>query len=156
MPCDASTDGCGKFCYDRSARPDFPSPGNIAGLDLLIVEDDDALASFGHRATIVPDGRQALDAITNQAFDVILLDRILPVVDGIAVLERQRAKCCLRAISSSARGNSGPGADKPIDLATSDIGLMIFRRTVRTGMLCAHRHADGQDWPIFRGQAPGE
>nr|ART40476.1 K109 [uncultured bacterium] len=74
----------------------YPVPSGA--FDLLIVEDDAPLAdllakqmaAFGHRATIVHDGREALVTVASQAFDIVILDRILPVVDGIAVLQRLR------------------------------------------------------------------
>ncbi|MBO9669199.1 MAG: response regulator transcription factor [Sphingobium sp.] len=67
-------------------------------LNVLIVEDDPVLASllteqlatFGHRSALAADGRSALSAITRDAFDVVVLDRMLPVLNGIAVLEHLR------------------------------------------------------------------
>ena len=67
-------------------------------LNVLIVEDDAALArllsqqlaAFGHRSSIASDGRAALAAIGQEAFDVVVLDRMLPVLNGIAVLEHLR------------------------------------------------------------------
>lgn len=67
-------------------------------LNILVVEDDDALANalaeqlraFGHSATVVGDGRAALAAVSDEAFDAIILDRMLPLLDGISVLENLR------------------------------------------------------------------
>ncbi|WP_267389446.1 response regulator transcription factor [Sphingomonas sp. GC_Shp_3] len=60
---------------------------------LLIVEDDSAaarqlagdLAELGHDCEIAGDGRVALIQATGTRFDAILLDCLLPFVDGIAV-----------------------------------------------------------------------
>ncbi|WP_336957941.1 response regulator transcription factor [Sphingobium aquiterrae] len=108
-----------------------PSPG----FDLLIVEDDEALAAllakqlaaFGHRTTVVGDGRAAITAVTDQVYDAIILDRILPGLDGVAVLERLRDAgvtvpiLMLTALGQSANKVEGlnAGADdylvKPVD-----------------------------------------
>jgi len=67
-------------------------------LNLLLVEDDAPLAEtlsqelreFDHRVTIAADGQQALLAVGDEAFDAIILDRMLPSMDGITVLQRLR------------------------------------------------------------------
>jgi two-component system OmpR family response regulator len=112
-----------------------PPVGTADSLHLLIVEDDAALAAllarqmenFGHRATVVDNGRDAVNAVSNQAFDVVILDRVLPGMDGIAVLERLReARVTLPILMLTALGLSmnkveglNAGADdylvKPVD-----------------------------------------
>jgi two-component system, OmpR family, response regulator len=60
---------------------------------LLIVEDDGAaakqlasdLVELGHDCDIAGDGRAALSQATDTRFDAILLDCMLPFVDGVAV-----------------------------------------------------------------------
>lgn len=67
---------------------------------ILIVEDDRKLArqlqkgvnEFGHSATLVFDGRDGLEAAQSTEFDVIVLDVMLPGLDGIAVLSQLRQK----------------------------------------------------------------
>jgi len=74
-------------------------PASPASFQLLLVEDDETiatllskqLAAFGHQTVIAADGRKALDDVVNRAFDIIILDRILPGIDGISLLERLRA-----------------------------------------------------------------
>jgi two-component system OmpR family response regulator len=115
---------------------------------LLIVEDDDALAAllsaqmatFGHISVIAADGRQALDAVGSQAFDVVILDRILPGMDGISVLERLRQAnvavpiLMLTALGQSANKVEGlnAGADdylvKPVDPNELNARLHALRR----------------------------
>jgi two-component system OmpR family response regulator len=66
---------------------------------ILICEDDAetsgfierGLAELGHTATPVADGEQALQLGAEQGFDAIILDRMLPRIDGIEVLRRWRA-----------------------------------------------------------------
>ncbi len=49
------------------------------------------LAAEGHELRAVADGRQALEAVAEEVPDVILLDVEMPVMDGLAVLERLQA-----------------------------------------------------------------
>jgi len=71
----------------------------IVAFNVLVVEDDRDLADtlvaqmrdFGHHPTWVDDGRKALTAIGQEAFDVVILDRVMPVLDGVAMLHQLRA-----------------------------------------------------------------
>ena len=67
---------------------------------ILIVEDDRKLArqlqkgvdEFGHSATLVFDGRDGLEAAQSTEFDAIVLDVMLPGLDGISVVHQLRQK----------------------------------------------------------------
>jgi two-component system, OmpR family, response regulator QseB len=67
---------------------------------VLVVEDDVALASMmvellegeGYAVVAVHDGQRALHEGLTRHFDVLLLDRGLPGIDGLDVLGRLRAK----------------------------------------------------------------
>ena len=48
------------------------------------------LGARGLAVTVVHDGRAALDALADEAFDVALLDVVMPEVDGLEVLRRLR------------------------------------------------------------------
>ena len=58
---------------------------------LLVVEDDARAAKqlvadleeLGHEALVAPDGRAALSFVTEGKFDAVLLDVMLPYVDGV-------------------------------------------------------------------------
>lgn len=66
---------------------------------LLLVEDEaalraalcDTLTAAGYAVDACADGTAALDAITTGAYDLVLLDRMLPGLDGIEVLKSARA-----------------------------------------------------------------
>jgi two-component system OmpR family response regulator len=68
-------------------------------LKVLVAEDDAetrayverGLRELGHVVTGAADGRDALFLATGEAFDAIVLDRMLPVVDGMTVLKSLRA-----------------------------------------------------------------
>lgn len=67
---------------------------------ILLAEDDQdtagqvsvCLAEQGHATVVASTGAQALELATADTFDVIVLDRMLPVVDGLTVLARLRTQ----------------------------------------------------------------
>lgn len=117
-------------------------------LKILLVEDDAELASllsqqlsaFGHRTTIVGDGQSALAMIPREAFDILILDRILPGLNGIAVIENLRAggvtipTLMLSALGQTVDRIEGlrAGADdyvvKPVDPAELNARLLALVR----------------------------
>jgi DNA-binding response OmpR family regulator len=80
---------------------------------VLVVEDDvrlarqiaSALTEAGHDAVAVNDGKEALDKATVTPFDLIVLDIILPGMDGFDVLRHLRAQhLTSRVLMLTARG----------------------------------------------------
>jgi two-component system OmpR family response regulator len=65
---------------------------------LLIVEDDpeacqamtSVLAEAGHECVRAADGIAGLNAAGNEGFDVLIVDRMLPRLDGVSMVERLR------------------------------------------------------------------
>lgn len=117
-------------------------------MDILLVEDDEVLAAnlaaelngCGHDAAIAPDGRAALKIVTDRKFDAVVLDRMLPEIDGLTVLRRMRADgMTVPVIMLTALGKSGDkvqgleeGADdyvvKPVDIAELNARLLAVSR----------------------------
>ena len=68
-------------------------------MQLLIVEDDPTIAgqiarglgAMGHEVALAATGEAAIRAYSAQHFDAMVLDRLLPDINGIAVIERLRA-----------------------------------------------------------------
>jgi two-component system response regulator ResD len=68
--------------------------------NVLVVDDDLTVAGVvvgyleraGHRALHVADGRKALEAISAELPDLVLLDLMLPEIDGLEVCRRVRAE----------------------------------------------------------------
>ncbi len=60
---------------------------------ILMAEDDKAVQSFvsralahrGHAVTAVDDGLQALEALEDAEFDILITDIVMPGLDGIAL-----------------------------------------------------------------------
>jgi class 3 adenylate cyclase len=76
-----------------------PSPSNV-----LIVDDNDDIRSLlasqikrlGHTVTIAENGCQALERVRSQTFDLMLLDIMMPELDGYGVLSQLKADPLLR------------------------------------------------------------
>ncbi|PVX28831.1 response regulator transcription factor [Sphingomonas pokkalii] len=101
--------------------PASPSPDaddTAIALRALVVEDDAELSALlarqlgglGYEVQAVGDGRTAITALADTRFDVVLLDRMLPVIDGIDVLQRMR----------------GEGVETPVILLTA-LGMTAER-----------------------------
>jgi DNA-binding response OmpR family regulator len=82
-------------------------------MHILVVEDDVALArqiasaltEAGHDPIVVHDGEKALDKTKATPFDLIVLDIILPGMDGFEVLRHLRAqRLASRVLMLTARG----------------------------------------------------
>jgi PAS domain S-box-containing protein len=74
-------------------------------LEVLVAEDNpinqrvigEMLKKFGHRAKIVDNGQEAVDAITGRPFELVLMDLHMPEMDGKA------ATLAIRALDGDAR-----------------------------------------------------
>lgn len=79
--------------------------------NILIVEDERRLARFmeleltheGYQVDIVSDGQSALMNLMNKKYDVMLLDLMIPIVDGIEVTRRARTFTDIPIIMITAR-----------------------------------------------------
>ena len=69
-----------------------------AKISILLVEDEENLQEAlklnleleGYEITSAYDGKEALEAVKNEHFDLMILDVMLPELDGISVVERIR------------------------------------------------------------------
>jgi DNA-binding response OmpR family regulator len=68
------------------------------GSRVLVVDDDETVANVvvryleraGHETRLVTDGRAALDAVAEELTDLVVLDLMLPEIDGLEVCRRIR------------------------------------------------------------------
>ena len=129
----------------------------MAVMNVLIVEDDDAIAmtvtsglgDAGHRSTRVANGRLAIDATTNEIFDVVLLDLGLPDMDGRDVFREIKRVRDVPVIMVTARGEEFDrvlglelGADDYITKPFSLRELLARIRTVTRRFSPADSNAD--------------
>ena len=79
---------------------------SITKSSLLVVDDQSMnrillaryLGNLGYQARLFENGRQALELLQSQAFDLVLLDVEMPDMDGYQVLEQLKADPRLRDI----------------------------------------------------------
>jgi len=112
-------------------RPSIPAPALTPArpLRVLAAEDNpvnrDVLAAMieidGHRVSFAENGLQAVDAVSAQPFDLVLMDLHMPELDGIGAT---------RAI----RALGGPAATVPIVALTADAFAETRQRCLDAGM----------------------
>lgn len=85
-------------------------------LKVLHVDDDpmnlrvvqEILGAFGHQAVMACSGREALERLSQEDFDIALLDIHMPGMSGIEVVQRLRA-------------GGGPESATPVIALTADV-----------------------------------
>jgi two-component system response regulator RegX3 len=82
------------------------------GLRILVVEDEESfvdalrvgLAREGFEVSVARDGQEAIETFASHAFDVVLLDLMLPKVSGLDVCRAIRTTSAVPIIIVSAKG----------------------------------------------------
>jgi two-component system, sensor histidine kinase len=139
--------------------PARPGAGNgrrldqVRSLRVLSVEDNPfgrvvlntILNELGHQAEFIGRGEDAVERIRQGAFDAVLMDMVLPGIDGIEAIRRIRAlNPPLGSIAII--GVSGRSDDEtPSRSAGADAFLLkpVSPRALATALLEATRHAAG-------------
>jgi DNA-binding response OmpR family regulator len=81
---------------------------------ILLVEDDSRLAEMvseylgeaGFRVSVVNEGRAGLERLTREPYDALVLDLMLPDMDGLEVCRQLRAKSDTPVLMLTARGDT--------------------------------------------------
>ena len=102
-------------------------------LRILIVEDDAGIADFlaaildnnGYQACIARDGRSALQQLSDQKADLVLLDLGLPDMDGMDILRHIRQTGQMPVVILSARGEEGDKV-RALDAGADDYIMKPF------------------------------
>jgi two-component system OmpR family response regulator len=135
---------------------------HTGGVRLLIAEDEERLGRLLHQAasevgwqpTVVPDGEAAVRAVRSGGFDVLLLDWMLPGLEGPAVVEvLRREGHRTPVLMLTARGDLQDrvhgltvGADdylaKPFELPELIARLQALHRRARPDAVVAFRAGD--------------
>ena len=125
---------------------------------ILLVDDEHAIQTLltyplrkdGYDVVSARDGREALDRFAEQRFDLVVLDVMLPKLDGIEVCRRLRSRSQVPIIMLTARDDEidkvlglEMGAD---DYITKPFSVREFRSRVRAAL----RRAE-----MIRGRRPG-
>ena len=79
---------------------------------ILVVDDDPEIRTLiaeyleknGFRASALPDGRDLMRTLEEQAVDLVVLDLMLPGVDGLTLCRELRTKSRIPVLMLSARG----------------------------------------------------
>lgn len=83
----------------QTAPAPSPAPAPRRGLRVLVAEDHPVnslliarlLKRQGHQVVLVRDGREALERFTHEVFDAVLMDLVMPEMDGLAATRAIRA-----------------------------------------------------------------
>jgi DNA-binding response OmpR family regulator len=97
-------------------------------MHVLVVEDEKSMADLlrrgleeeNHRVFVAHDGSVALEAAMAHEFDVILLDLMLPGIDGYEVARRLRAQKSVVPILMLTARDSVPDIAQGLDLGADD------------------------------------
>ncbi|TMK46923.1 MAG: response regulator [Alphaproteobacteria bacterium] len=135
----------------NSVADETVSPAQVPPLRVLSVEDNPfgrvvlntILSELGHQAEFIGRGEAATERIAQGAFDVVLMDMVLPGINGVEAIRR------IRALSPphgriAIVGVSGRGDDEAASRAAgADAFLLkpVSPRALATALLEALRHA---------------
>ncbi|NNE09984.1 MAG: response regulator, partial [Gemmatimonadetes bacterium] len=132
----------------RAAAPSFDAGiGAHNPLRILVAEDNivnqrvalHVLAKLGYRADIASDGREAVDALRRQDYDLVLMDVQMPVMDGITAtqtirseIDQARQPCIVAMTANVMQGTKSECLEagmngyisKPIDLEELKLTLL--------------------------------
>ena len=93
-------------------RPD----ANARPMKVLHVDDDpmnlrvvqEILGAFGHTAVLAVSGAEALERLSTEAFDAVLMDIHMPGMTGVEAIQ-------------NLRNSTSPGRDTPVIALTADV-----------------------------------
>jgi DNA-binding response OmpR family regulator len=139
---------------------------NEASVRILLVDDEHSVQTLlaypllkdGYEVISAHDGREALDRFAQQRFDLVVLDIMLPKLDGIEVCRRLRSRSQVPIIMLTAKDDEidkvlglEMGAD---DYITKPFSVREFRSRVRAALRRSEmlRARGGGDAPIVAGQ----
>ena len=136
---------------------------------ILVVEDEPRMAELlgqglseeGHAVVVARDGREGLSLAESAAFDLLVLDVMLPGADGFTIVRRVRARQIQTPILMLTARDSIRDIVEGLNLGADDYLTKPFsfqelfarvRSAGRHGLArCRHSHAAGGGCPDGRG-----
>src|SRR6187551_622230 len=121
---------------------------------ILLVDDEQSVQTLlsyplrkdGYHVTSALDGREALERFTEARFDLVVLDLMLPKLDGVEVCRQLRRQSQVPIIMLTARGSETDkvaglevGAD---DYITKPFSMREFRSRVKAALRRSRMAAD--------------
>ena len=143
--------------------------GEVVGEQILLIEDDEALSRLmrlqlehaGYQVTVCRDGTSGLEAARNSNPELILLDILLPDIDGWVVCERLQKITDVPIIFATALG-SERDVIRGLELGADDYMIKPFSykellARVKSALHRARRAASrgGPQEQAARGGTPG-
>jgi len=131
---------------------------------ILLVDDERSVQQLltyplrkeGYEVVSAYDGREALERFAENRFDLVVLDIMLPKLDGIEVCRRLRVRSQVPIIMLTARDDEVDkvlglemGAD---DYITKPFSVREFRSRVRAALRRAGMSGPAGDEPIMQGE----
>jgi DNA-binding response OmpR family regulator len=122
------------------------SAANGEGSRILLVDDEESIQTLlgyplrkeGYEVVAARDGREALERFAEKRFDLVVLDIMLPKLDGIEVCRRLRGRSQVPIIMLTAKDDEGDkvlglemGAD---DYITKPFSVREFRSRVKAAL----------------------
>ena len=125
----------------------MPNAGNGEGsARILLVDDEESIQTLlgyplrkeGYEVVPARDGREALERFAEKRFDLVVLDIMLPKLDGVEVCRRLRSRSQVPIIMLTAKDDEGDkvlglemGAD---DYITKPFSVREFRSRVKAAL----------------------
>jgi CheY-like chemotaxis protein len=137
-------------------------PAAFAGLHVLLVEDNPVnqvvvqamLAELGATSTVAGNGREALECVAGEPFDLVLMDVHMPELDGLSATRALRAReaetgarrLAVVAMTATAESEDGPTCEVAgMDAFLSKpFGLSDLRRCLQRFTVEARPFADSR------------
>ena len=131
---------------------------------ILLVDDERSVQTLltyplrkdGYDVVTAKDGREALERFAEQRFDLVVLDIMLPKLDGIEVCRRLRIRSQVPIIMLTAKDDEidkvlglEMGAD---DYITKPFSVREFRSRVRAALRRAEMSGVGTNQPVVSGE----